>query len=64
MKKDSITIPRLRHEFIENNQSLAAVKYVGNLKGSVWFNHALEQQPELKLMLASVMISIFWIQHL
>lgn len=50
----------MRYEFIENNQSLGAA----NTYGSVWFNHALEQQPELKLMLASVMISIFWIQHL
>jgi hypothetical protein len=64
VKKDSITIPRLRHEFIENKQSLGAVKYVGNLKGSVWFNLELEQQPELKLMIASVMISILRIKKL
>ncbi len=50
----------MRYEFVENNQSLGAA----NTDGSVWFNQALEQQPELKLMLASVMISIFWIQHL
>jgi len=60
--KDSITTPCLRYEFIENKQSLGAVKYEGNLKGSVWFNLELEQQPELKLMLASVMISILRIQ--
>lgn len=52
----------LRYEFIENEQSLGAVKYEGNLKGSVWFNLELEQQPELKLMLVSVMISILRIQ--
>lgn len=62
--KDSVTIPRLRYEFIENRQSLGAVKYEGYLKGSVWFNPQLEQQPELKLMLASVMISIFRVQTL
>ena len=50
----------MRYEFIENNQSLGDA----NTFGSVWFNQVLEQQPELKLMLASVMISIFWIQHL
>ncbi len=50
----------MRYEFIENHQSLGAA----NTFGSVWFNQVLEQQPELKLMLASVMISIFWIQHL
>lgn len=52
----------VRYEFVENKQSLGAVKYEGNTKGSVWFNLELEQQPELKLMLASVMISILRIQ--
>lgn len=61
-QNDSITFPNLRYEFIENNQSLGAVKYEGNLKGYVWFNLELEQQSELKLMLASVMISILRIQ--
>ena len=61
-ENDSIAFPRLRYEFIENQQSLGAVKYEGNLKGSVWFNLELEQQPELKLILASVMISILRIQ--
>jgi len=63
-ENDSIAFPRLRYEFIENKQSLGAVKYEGNLKGAVWFNLELEQQPELKLVLASVMISIFQIQNL
>lgn len=40
----------LRYAFIENKQSLGAVKYEGNLKGSVWFNRELERQPKLKLM--------------
>ena len=61
-ENDSIAFPRLRYEFIENKQSLGAVKYEGNLKGAVWLNVELEQQPELKLMLASVMISILRIQ--
>ncbi len=61
-ENDSITFPKLRYEFIENKQSLGAVKYEGNLKGAVWLNVELEKQPELKLMLASVMISILRIQ--
>ncbi|MEB2784952.1 hypothetical protein [Algoriphagus persicinus] len=63
-ENDSISFPRLRYEFIENRQSLGAVKYEGNLNCSIWFNLELEQQPELKLMLASVMISILQIQLL
>ncbi|MEB2781297.1 hypothetical protein U3A58_12925 [Algoriphagus sp. C2-6-M1] len=63
-ENDSISFPNLRYEFIENKKSLGAVKYDGNLKGSVWFNHEMEQQQELKLMLASVMISILQIQLL
>ncbi len=64
VKRDSITIPRLRYEFIENKQSLGAVKYEGSLIGSVWFNLGLSTNPEVKLILASVMISILRIQDL
>lgn len=63
VKKERVSTPRLRYEFIENNQSLGAVKYEGMLKGSVWFNPELSTQPEVKLILASAMISILRIQQ-